>query len=77
MHTLCSFTGLALLLVTRLGHSQQLPDSTARIVALPDVEIKNTSSRLVVASGLEDNNTNHIIGPGGGNAVRFLAPRSQ
>jgi hypothetical protein len=77
MRFFCFLTGLALLLLARLGHSQQLPDSTTRIVALPDVKIESSSSRLVAVSGLEDNNTNHLIAPGGGYAVRFLAPRAQ
>jgi hypothetical protein len=74
MRYLSLLSGLAAILFARLGHSQQLPDTTARIVALPDVTINSTASRLVVATGLEGNNTNHLIAPGGGNALRFLAP---
>ena len=51
------------------------PD-TIRVIALADVEVTSSSSHLAVSSGTEDNNTFHIISPGGGYAVRFFAPKS-
>ncbi len=56
--------------------AQTTPSSatdSARVIALPDVQIAGSSQQLVVASGTEDNKHAHIIGPGGGNAIRFLA----
>lgn len=51
------------------------PDSI-KVIALPDVEVTNSSSYLSVSSGTENNRTSHIISPGGGQAIRFLAPKS-
>lgn len=47
-----------------------------KVIALPDVEVTNSITRLVVSSGKEDNKTTHIVSPGGGYAIRFIAPRS-
>ncbi|MBX0292299.1 hypothetical protein K3G63_17760 [Hymenobacter sp. HSC-4F20] len=49
---------------------------SARVIALPDVQIAGISQQLVVASGTEDNKHAHIVGPGGGNAIRFLAAQA-
>lgn len=69
-------TSLAFLWAAYPGYSQQLSDSTVRVIALPDVQITSGMQRLVVASGTEDNKHAHIIGPGGGNAIRFLAAQA-
>jgi hypothetical protein len=71
------YTGLVLLLVPCLGQSQQVPSNTTRIVALPDVNITASTSRLVVASGRADTKSWHLTAPGGATAVRFLAPQAQ
>ena len=51
------------------------PDSI-KVIALPDVEVTSSSRYLSVSSGTENNHTSHIISPGGGKAIRFLAPKS-
>jgi hypothetical protein len=50
------------------------PDSV-RIVVLSDVAVGDKITRLVVASGEKKRSTFHELAPGGGNAVRFGAPR--
>lgn len=64
------------LLIAYASYSQSAPADTARIVALPDVPIIGSTSRLVVASGSEDHKQAHIIGPGGGSAIHFLAAQA-
>lgn len=62
--------------VSAVAQSPNNKSDSIKVIALPDVEIISNSSRLMVSSGTEDSNTLHIISPGGGYAIRFLAPKS-
>lgn len=67
---------IVLSLLTRPLAAQLSPrhDST-RVVVLSDVTVGDKITRLAVASGDMKRNTFHELAPGGGNAVRFGAPR--
>lgn len=74
LRTHCFYSAVSVfLLLGRTGCAQSVPADTARVIALPDIAVTGSALRLVVASGTEDNKQAHSIGPGGGNAIRFLA----
>lgn len=77
LRTRCFYFAVILLsLLSHTSFAQSAPPDTVRVVALPDVPIISGTLKLVVASGKEDHNQAHIISPGGGSAIRFLAAQA-
>jgi len=74
LHFISWLVALGLLARPLAAQLAPRPDST-RVIVLSDVAVGDKITRLVVASGEKKRSTFHELAPGGGNAVRFEAPR--
>ncbi|RSK32505.1 hypothetical protein [Hymenobacter metallilatus] len=67
---------IIMLAIFHTAVAQRNTDTLNTTIVLSDINVQGYYGQLVVASGIEKNNTWHSQAPGGGYAVRFQSPQA-